>query len=296
MATVSIRLPFGKFVVSITHAIRWSLGKGRRLFGGWKPPKRIQIYTHHKIATALTSKIFREISLYYGLSFSDAPGFHGGVDSSHIVHYWHSQVSTEILDSTHLGVHFIRDPRDVIVSGYLFHKRTDEAWCINKNLNVSGEINHPQVDFSQVHLTHEEKSKYLEWLDGKSYQENIASISQDDGLIFEMNGFAGRTIDCMTNWTGNEQIIEVKFEEITTQYDKMWKGIFTHLGFTDKAMEKAMSIARKHDIGRMSGDEIKQNKHISTGKISKWKDFFSEAVEKEYSEKFNDAHQKLGYE
>lgn len=257
---------------------------------------RIHIYTHHKVATALTSKIFREISLHYGLSFRDAPGFHDNTNNSEIVHYWHSQVSTEILNSDHVGVHFIRDPRDVIVSGYLFHKRTDEAWCINKNLDTSGDINHPQVDFSQVHLTHEEKSKYIEWLNGKSYQDNISSLSQDDGLIFEMNGFAGRTIEGMTDWSTNQRIIEAKFEDITTEYDQMWGRIFSHLGFDGKALLRAMEIARKHDIGRMSSNQISQNKHISTGKISKWKEFFSDEVAEKYSEKFDDAHKSLGYD
>ena len=283
-------------MVSVAHAIRWALGKGRRFFGGWIPKKRIHIYTHHKVATALTSKVFREISIYYGLTFQEAPGFHADVEDSQVVHYWHSQASDKILSSEHLGVHFVRDPRDVIVSGYLFHQRTDEAWCVNDNFEITGDIDFPQVAFSQVHLTHAEKEEYLEWLNGKSYQENISSLTQDDGLIFEMDGYAGRTIFCMRDWSTNEQILEVRFEEITTNYDEMWMRIFTHLGFENKELAKAMDIAKKHDMGRMSRDQISQNKHISTGKISKWKEYFSENVAREYSEKFNDVHKDIGYD
>ena len=29
----------------------------------------------------------------------------------------------------------IRDPREIIISGYLYHKRCTEIWCINKNGN-----------------------------------------------------------------------------------------------------------------------------------------------------------------
>ena len=240
--------------------------------------------------------MFREISLHYGLSFKDAPGFHDKLKDSQIVHYWHSQVSDEILNSDHLGVHFFRDPRDVIVSGYLFHKRTDEAWCINNNFEITGEINFPQVAFSQVHLAHQEKVDYLEWLNGKSYQDNISSLSQDDGLIFEMNGYSKRTINCMRDWKSQEQIIEVKFEDIASDYDELWMRIFAHLGFEDKALTTAMNIAKKHDIGRMSSGQISQNKHISTGKISKWKEYFSEDVTNEYSKKFEDVHKEMGYD
>ena len=133
-------------------------------------------------------------------------------------------------------------------------------------------------------------------LNGKSYQENISSLSQEKGLIFEMNGFAGRTIEGMKSWSTNQRVIEVKFEDITTEYDQMWIRIFSHLGFEGKALDRAMAIARKHDIGRMSSDQISQNKHISTGKISKWKEFFSDEVAEKYSESFGDAHKSLGYD
>ena len=68
------------------------------------------------------------------------------------------------------------------------------------------------MDYSQVHLQHEEKIRYLESLNGKSYQENISLLNQDDGLIFEMDGFAGRTIGDLSKWAGNETILEMKFE------------------------------------------------------------------------------------
>ena len=111
-----------------------------------------------------------------------------------------------------------------------------------------------------------------------------------------MNGFAGRTIEGMVSWSTNQRVIEAKFEDITTEYDQMWNRIFSHLGFEGKALDRAMAIARKHDIGRMSSDQISQNKHISTGKISKWKEFFSDEVAEKYSENFGDAHKSLGYD
>ena len=281
----------------VSRAIKWARGKLRRFSGGFTPDSRIHLYTHHKVATALMSKVFRDISTYFGLKFIDAPGYNQNIsNSAHIVHYWHSLVSDEIINSKHKGVHVMRDPRDVIVSGYLYHKRSSEAWCINENFELSENIVWPQVDFSQEFLSNTEKIDYINWLNGNSYQENIKSLNQNEGLIFEMEGFAGRTISDMINWKRNENIIESKFEEIIANYDDVWEGIFTHMGFSNENLKLAIEIARRHDLSRMTEDQIAKDSHISTGKITKWKDFFSQDVEKEYTERFGNCHLSLGYE
>ena len=282
-------------VVSVGHAIKWACGRVRRRLGGFKPEKQIHIYTHHKIGTALTSKVFRDIATYYGLTFTDAPGYNAHEENADIVHYWHSQVSDKIRESEHKGVHIIRDPRDVIVSGYLYHQRCKEEWCTNQNLSVSDDISYPQVDYSQEHLSKEEKVSYIDSLNGKSYQENLKSLSQDEGLVFEMDGFAGRTIVDLLNWRENSKVLDIKFEDLLSEYDEKWRTIFTHLGFNGKHLRRASNFAKKHDLSRMSKDQIAKNKHISTGKITKWKGYFNKNIEEEYEKRFIDAHKKLGY-
>jgi len=275
----------------------WLFGKIRKLMGGYKPPEKIHLYTHHKIGTALMSKVFRDVSRYYGLQFHDAAGYTKSVPKKYdIVHYWHSQCSEEILSSKHLGIHLTRDPRDVIVSGYLYHQRTKEEWCNNEDFEIKQNIQYPQVDYSQIHLPHEEKVKYLESLNGKTYQNNISLLDQDDGLIFEMDGFAGRTIRDLANWPGNENILEMKFEQIIEQYDNTWEGIFSHLGFTGKHLARVCKIAKSHDMNRMSEKRISKDKHISTGKLKKWKEYFSKEVQQAYTERFENIHLELNYE
>ena len=296
MATVSISQPFGMFVVSIGHAIRWARGRVRRSLGGFKPERQIHIYTHHKIGTALTSKVFRDIATYYGLTFVDAPGYNSNVKNADVVHYWHSQISDEIQNSNHKGIHIVRDPRDVIVSGYLYHQRCKEEWCTNQDFNIDGDISYPQVDYSQEHLSHDEKVEYLNSLNKKSYQENLKSMSQDDGLIFEMDGFAGRTIADLLNWNSNPNILDVKFEDLLADYDEKWRTIFIHLGFEGKHLERVSNFAKRHDLSRMSTDQIAKDKHISTGKLTKWKEYFNENIDAEYRKRFGDAHTKLDYD
>ena len=284
-------------MLSINQVAMWFFGKIRRFVGSYKPPQKIYLYTHHKIGTALLSKVFRDVSRYYGLRFHDALGFTESVpEDSDIVHFWHSQCSEKILSSQHLGIHLTRDPRDVIVSGYLYHQRTKEEWCKNEDFEIKQNIGYPQVDYSQIHLQHEEKIGYLELLNGKSYQKNISLLNQDDGLIFEMDGFAGRTIGDLSKWVGNETILEMKFEKIIEQYDNSWKDIFSHLGFSGKQLIRACRIAKAHDMNKMSEKEIAKDKHISTGKLRKWKDYFSEEVYQAYTERFENIHLKLDYE
>ena len=283
-------------VVSIGHAIKWARGRVRRFLGGFKPENKIHIYTHHKIGTALTSKVFREIATYYGLKFVDSPGYNENIEDADIVHYWHAQISDEIRNSNHKGIHIIRDPRDVIVSGYLYHQRCKEEWCINQDFEIVENISYPQVDYSQEHLSQEDKVSYLNSLNGKSYQENLKTMPQDEGLVFEMDGFAGRTIGDLLGWDSNPNILEIKFEELLADYDEKWLAVFTHLGFGGKHLQRVSNFAKNHDLSRMSKDQISKDKHISTGKLTKWDEYFNDNISHEYQNRFGDAHGKLGYD
>ena len=114
-------------------------------------------------------------------------------------------------------------------------------------------------------------------------------------MIFEMDGYAGRTIRHMANWKKRDHIVEVKMEDISSNYEKSWYLILSHLGFYGKNLDYAVQLALKHDMGRMSSSEITSHKHISTGKLTKWDTYFTEKVRQEYENRFGDIHKALGY-
>ncbi len=49
------------------------------------------------------------------------------------------------------AIRMIRDPRDIWVSGYLYHQHCKEKWCTNADIDPASPILWPQVDHSFVH-------------------------------------------------------------------------------------------------------------------------------------------------
>ena len=82
----------------------------------------ILIGTHHKSGTVLMKRIFTNFCDAEGLTF-----FYGNQNqlknNSKVFHQDHSYFNTESLPSDFKGIHIIRHPLEIIVSGYRFHKK-----------------------------------------------------------------------------------------------------------------------------------------------------------------------------
>jgi hypothetical protein len=81
------------------------------------------------------------------------------------------------------AIRSIRDPRDIWVSGYLFHLRCDELWCVTTDLSAAPPIGLPSVDYSILHCPEVEKRAWLARLNGVSYQQNLRDRSIEDGCF-----------------------------------------------------------------------------------------------------------------
>lgn len=98
------------------------------------------------------------------------------------------------------GVHLVRDPRDVIVSGYYSHKKT-----------------HP----------------IKEWKALADIRESLNRVSMDEGLYLEIDFLEPHFRD-MYEWEYNHpDILELKYEDVTMDPDL--GRIFDHLGFVSKS-------------------------------------------------------------
>lgn len=256
--------------------------------------------THHKAGTTLVGSVMSDVAAELGLRFRVAHPETGTYlpKRADVVHHLHSRIPSDALPKGVRGVHVIRDPREVVVSGYLYHLRTDEAWCTNDDFRVVGPIGFPQVPFERLTDTEEEKAAYLERLGGRSYRENLRSRSREEGLVFEMDGYAGRTIRDMLAWLpGRPGFLELKLEEIMADYDAAWERIFGHMGLSGNALHRALAVARSHDLSRQSAESVEKNPHVSSTRFrpDKWQEEFTPAVRKAYEKRFDGAHEQLGY-
>ena len=263
---------------------------------GSKPEEPAFILTHHKVATVLCRKVLMASTERIGWRYNSEMGVAQDIASkTDLLHVIHGTTTDSFLDSGRRGVRIIRDPRDVIVSGFLYHQRCSELWCINSDFSKPG-YPHPQVPLPLAHRDLETRQAFASSLGGLSYQEKIRGLEQEAGLIFEMDGFARITIDEMISWKERDNVMTIRMEDLVANFDESFEKLFRWLGIPETSIPICMEIARGHDMNRMRADQIASNPHISTGKLRKWEEYFSSQVTEAYEERFGDAHLKLGYE
>jgi hypothetical protein len=123
----------------------------------------------------------------------------------------------------HRGFHVVRDPRDVLVSGYFSHKNS-----------------HPTDG----------------WPELEEHREALQSLSKEEGLLREIE-FSRPFLIAMRDWDYNqERILEVKMEHLTQDPDTQFRRVFQHLGIYET--EGTGSLLQK---GRQYGNRLAYKIH-----------------------------------
>ena len=258
----------------------------------------ICIFCYHKSGTALLSKVFSQFCQSRNWKFLSLMGRQTQIpQNADVILFGHSLIDPSEISASFVGLHVIRDPRDIIVSGYQYHCRTSEKWCINSDFTPKLPILFPKVPYSQQHRSEEWKLGYLKSLSERSYQENLLSMSQRDGLLFEMNNYGAWTIESMKAWNYNlDNILELKYEQLMNSYDNAFHSIFDHFGFSRSEIDAGMDVASKHDLRRKSAKELEKMNHVSSSKTSRWKEFFEPVHKEMFIKNFGNLLVELGYE
>ncbi|MEQ9299459.1 MAG: sulfotransferase domain-containing protein [Cyclobacteriaceae bacterium] len=199
------------------------------------------------------------------------------------------------------GFHLIRDPRDVVVSGYFSHKHS--------------------------HGTDND------WEELVPHRDKLLKLSFEQGLMEEID-FNEYTIRSMESWDySNDNILELRYEQLVedpygvlvSAFDSI--GVIDHSQIYTRSIKSSFScflsnvkrrlISRDHasttipigDLlrilyennysrmagGRKSGIE-NQKSHYRKGVSGDWKNYFNEDHKSYFKERYNEVLIKLGYE
>lgn len=252
---------------SILKHIKTFLVPNRRKKRRLELKHRILVGTHHKAGTVWLGNVFRRICEQYGLTFYE--GMAEKLPQEFDVFFrGDSQLQAGQIRTPFKGVHMIRDPRDIIVSGCFYHQKAREKWLHIKQDRYGG-------------LTYQEKIK--------SYQ------SLDDQILFEMENGGYHCIQEILAWNYDDPAFyEVKYEDLILDEQLiLFHNLFAFLGFPGKAIPRVLKIAFNYSL--FSGT-LKNELHIRSGKTRQWEKHFSSHHKVRFLGLFGEALQRLGYE
>jgi hypothetical protein len=255
------------------------------------------VFSYHKSGTSLFFHVMTKVSQRLGLSLTNHYGLVDRLDvDPDVILLPHSVLRTP-LDRPYRAIRLIRDPRDIWVSGYLYHLRCDEEWCRNTDLDPTPPIRWPRVDYSVEHWPEDWKRHYLKRLGGKSYQQNLLDRCQEDGLDFELEAYTGCTLTAMREWELNQaDALDVKLENVMADFDGAMRRLFDHFGFGADQTQAALEVARSEDVGRMDDVTLAKRPQIHSRQISKWQSVLSAAQIARFEERYGDLVRELRYE
>jgi hypothetical protein len=115
----------------------------------------------------------------------------------------------------HRQIHLIRDPRDMVVSGYFSHR--------NSHATRIGDV---------------------EWPELIAHRARLLELDQDAGLAEEIE-FSGYFLDPLSSWNhDNANVLEVKMEQLIAQPAEHWLAMLRHFEMLGPATPGKMAAVR----------------------------------------------------
>jgi hypothetical protein len=172
---------------------------------------------------------------------------------------------------------FIRDPRDLIVSGYFYHKRGAENWCNIRNPS--------QKDWERVN------GKIPSDLGPNvSFSEHLQRIDLESGLRAEME-FREFHFESLKQWTNSPRVKVFRYEEIILDELSFFEKMAEHYEFNLAEQSLWCGLAYKLSAAKQSSRE-----HIRNPESSQYKKVFTNDFEILFNETHGDLIKKLEYD
>lgn len=175
-------------------------------------------------------------------------------------------------------VRFVRDPRDLMVSGYYYHKRGAEGWCLLEDpidadwAVVNGKV--PDALPAGTTLT-----AYL----------NAASI--EEGLAAEFE-FRRNHLHTMRNWPEDDHRVRTyRYEDIMGREGETFAEILAFMGLSPMAQR----IGVRHAERRSTARARRRNTHVRNPASEQWRALMPAALVDRIAAEYGDVLERYGY-
>ncbi len=238
--------------------------------------------THHKTGTVWMRRTFHKFAESEGIPVIRAdPAMRPAslpASGPALVVNWSSEFSTALMDAPDARfLHMIRDPRDVLLSGYRYHLTAPTG--NEKFLRI------PRRD-----------------LGGLTYKEHLNSLPDlVSGLLFEMNGKHAETLAEMLAWPyGHPHAVDLRYEAMIDDTDcALFRAALAQMNVAGFDAERLTGFYWTHSLfgGLADRSNRKANvtKHVRSGKSEQWRTKLPREVAEVYAVRFGSALKFLGY-
>jgi hypothetical protein len=166
------------------------------------------------------------------------------------------------------GFHVIRDPRDLIVSGYFSHL-----------------YSHPTQDWSEL----------------REHRRELRLLDLVDGLRSEID-WSAQFIDNMSDWDYQQpDVLEMAMEELVDDPAAGWTAILRHLGILSRLPDGLLGEVLENRAfqrlagGRPRGQENRGH-HYRRGIPGDWRNYLTPVHLAAIQRRYGDLVARLGYE
>ena len=150
-------------------------------------------------------------------------------------------------------IHIIRNPYEIITSGYFYHKKCTEKWCTN--IWVSTNADNIRYNFN-----------------GLSYQEKLNKLNLEDGINFEMKGRSYNCIKdmCKFKHYNKKFCLNLKMEDLFDNPDDFLDKIINFLDIPELKNNDYSSLKMENN------NKLNNHSTNKTRTTERHKEIFSE--------------------
>ncbi|MBY6151816.1 sulfotransferase [Vannielia litorea] len=247
-------------------------------------PRLMCFATHHKSGTVWMRRTIQAMGRAFGLDWHgiwrDEAMWKVPDEGRVFLVNWAGYFPSDLWKRDDVAfVHVIRDPRDIMLSGCVYHHFA----------GVQGEkwLHVPRTD-----------------LGGKTYQQHLNALEGDEAkLLFEMGGKHRETVEEMRAWPwGDDRAFELKYEDLMVDTDcALFGAALAHLGLEGEELEAAKRMFWEQSLFGGMAKIDDRPRHLmghvaSEGALKRWETELPLEVAEVYAERHGADLVALGYE
>ena len=177
---------------------------------------------------------------------------------------------------------FIRNPREIIVSGYLYHQICSEPWAVKKGGNYFEDYRF-KIDEDDIKFANDFSVP-------KSYQNKLKGMSQEEGLKYEMNMVGYLTLSGLNEIlkVNRPNVFFLDMDQFTFNFEPTVNKLFKFLELPEDNLTKHFKNVLSIKVNLLGKRKITNHITNKELKVDRYKNYWNDELEKELNFKFPD--------